>query len=269
MGRHHVLTDQQVEQYSVDGYTTAHGVMAAGEFVALQEYFERRFAALEAGQRPEDMDVPHFEDPKVFRWLLNSEILDMVEDLIGPDIAVFSSHFFCKAAGDGKSVPWHEDAYFWQDQIAPAVDALTVWLALDPSTRENGCLQVVPGSQNRHIGQYDVVEDPGSVFDEGLRDFRIDAAEVVPVELAPSELSIHNAGLVHGSAANTSPLRRCGFTMRYMSTHVKFNHIEASDYHQIYLARGTDRAGNTYADPTQAFPELVRNRAARHITHMN
>jgi hypothetical protein len=49
--------------------------------------------------------------------------------------------------------------------------------------------------------------------------------------------------------------------MRYMPTSVRFKHDEVGHKHQIYLARGEDRAGNVYADPSRAYPELVDNRS--------
>jgi ectoine hydroxylase-related dioxygenase (phytanoyl-CoA dioxygenase family) len=85
----------------------------------------------------------------------------------------------------------------------------------------------------------------------------------VPIELQPNQASLHDGKLQHASAANTSEIRRCGYTMRYMPASVRFgsgtvNHKGA--LHQIYLARGKDSAGNHYADPTQAYPELARFR---------
>jgi FtsP/CotA-like multicopper oxidase with cupredoxin domain len=65
--------------------------------------------------------------------------------------------------------------------------------------------------------------------------------------------------LIHGSPPNTSNIRRCGYTMRYIPTHVKLSE-EAMSWHQIYLARGQDRAGNQYANPGRAYPELARTR---------
>jgi len=47
------------------------------------------------------MDVPHFVDTKLFEWLFSDEVLDLVEPIIGPDIALFSSHFICKPKGMG------------------------------------------------------------------------------------------------------------------------------------------------------------------------
>jgi len=62
------------------------------------------------------------------------------------------------------------------------------------------------------------------------------------------------------SPANTSNLRRCGYTMRYMPTSVKLDPALNAGSHQIYLARGRDLAGNDYADPSKEYPELARYR---------
>lgn len=67
---------------------------------------------------------------------------------------------------------------------------------------------------------------------------------------------------MHGSDPNRSAIRRCGYTMRYIPTSVKFN-TEKYPWHQIYLARGRDHAGNAYADPTKSYDELMANRLNR------
>jgi hypothetical protein len=254
------LTAEQVRFFRDNGYLVGGPLLRPDKFRALTEHFEHKLAALPEGERPEDMDVPHFTDPKLFDWLMDPDVLDVVERVLGPDIAVFSSHFFCKPAGDGKSVPWHTDAYFWRETIEPASEAVTVWLALDPSTLDNGCMTVIPGSHRSRDGAYRKVADDGSVFDEELDQAQVDASAAVPVQLQPNQFSIHAGGLVHGSARNLSTLRRCGFTMRYISTKVRFNAAGVGDRHQIFLARGVDRAGNVYADPTVAHPELVQSR---------
>jgi len=56
------------------------------------------------------MDVPHFTDHRAVPLALSPGVLDMVEPLLGPDIALFSSHFICKPRGTGQRVPWHEDS---------------------------------------------------------------------------------------------------------------------------------------------------------------
>lgn len=254
------LTAEHQRFFRDHGYLVGGPLFTPDNFAALKEHFERKWANLPEGDRPEDMDVPHFTDPALFRWLMDPGVLDLVESLLGPDIAVFTAHFFCKPAGDGKSVPWHTDAYFWRDTIDPATRAITIWLAIDPSTVDNGCMTVIPGSHRWDGGDYRRVHDDGSVFDEELDPTQVDGRHALPVELAPNHFSVHAGGLVHGSERNLSSHRRCGFTMRYISTDVRFNHDGVGDRHQIFLARGADRAGNVYADPTVPHPELVRSR---------
>ncbi|WP_428966534.1 phytanoyl-CoA dioxygenase family protein [Micromonospora fluostatini] len=257
---HHGLSPEQLQAYRTDGYVVGDRLLRPERFAALKDHFERKIAALPPGDRPEDMDVPHFTDPELFRWLFDPDVLDVVESVLGPDIALFTSHFFCKPAGDGKSVPWHTDGYFWREMIEPAGQAMTIWLAIDPSTLENGCMKVVPGSHTGQDGRYQRAAAEHSVFDEELDQSQVAVDRALPVQLRPNQYSIHNAGLVHSSEVNRSSLRRCGFTMRYISTGVRFRHDVVGHKHQIFLARGRDRAGNVYADPGRAHPELVATR---------
>ncbi len=233
-------------EYRENGYTTGDGLFPPETFAALKAHFERKLDDLPVGERPEDMDVPHFTDPELFRWLLDPGVLDVVESVIGPDIALFTSHFFCKPAGDGKSVPWHTDGYFWREMIEPAAQAMTIWLAIDPSTLENGCMKVIPGSHRGGDGHYRPVTDDNSVFDEELDQSQIDPAKAVPVQLRPNQYSIHSGALVHSSEVNRSTLRRCGYTMRYMSTSIRFNDASsATSTRSSWPGDGTSPATST------------------------
>lgn len=247
------LTAENIATYHRDGYLLPTGaVLPATDFSDLQSTFERLQAAWVAqGGRPEAMDVPHFYFPELMRFLLHPAVLDLVEPLIGPDIALFSSHFICKPPGDGKRVPWHEDSAYWKRQLDP-MEVVTVWLALDPSTPENGCMQVIPRSHANGYSRYQEIDAAANIFDTEIAPGQFDPAAAVPCVLAPNQCSLHHAKAIHGSAPNRSARRRCGYTMRYVATSSRFSR-ELSQYglHQIYLARGRDRAGNTYGDPSQ------------------
>jgi ectoine hydroxylase-related dioxygenase (phytanoyl-CoA dioxygenase family) len=134
------------------------------------------------------------------------------------------------------------------------MDVCTVWLAIDPSVKENGCMWVIPQTQHNGYSDYEAVDETANVFGTEIISSQRDDARAVPCVLQPGEASLHNGRTMHGSAANTSTLRRCGYTMRYISAATKFNE-EKYGYHQIYLARGKDRAGNNYADPSVAYLE--------------
>lgn len=256
------LTPEQVAQFNREGYLLPQEpVFEESEFLALREHFEERLDALPSHVRPESMDVPHFTDPELFRWVLSDAVLDLVEPIIGPDIALFSTHFICKPTGDGKRVPWHEDSAYWSAMVAPA-EIVTVWLAIDPSTLENGCMKVIPRTHaegRKGFSDYIDVDTSKNVFAKEIDPRQRREELAVPCILKPGQASLHDARLMHGSEPNTSSIRRCGYTMRFMGTHVKLS-PEAEVFHQIYMARGKDKAGNNYADPTKVYPEKAHYR---------
>ena len=82
-------------------------------------------------------------DLAFLNYARDSEILDMAEQLIGPDIALWNMSFFAKPAVNGKKTPFHQDGEYWP--IRPMATC-TVWIAIDDATVENGCLRIIPGS---------------------------------------------------------------------------------------------------------------------------
>jgi hypothetical protein len=253
------LSAQQVEFYRREGYLLHdRPIFPQAKFDKLAAHFESKLAALPPEERPENMDVPHFTDPALFEWLFADEVLDLVESIIGPDLALFSSHFICKPKGNGKRVPWHEDSSYWKEMMDP-MEVVTVWLAIDPSTEENACMNVIPRTfaGNSETVPVDLATN---VFSTEIKRNAFDASKAVSCVLAPNRASLHDGRLIHGSEPNLSDKRRCGYTMRYISTRTRFNHEKVGAWHQIYLARGRDRAGNRYADPGKSHGEFLRNR---------
>lgn len=256
----HGLREDELNFYQREGYVIRREpLFPADQFQRLAQHFDEKLARLPVDVRPESMDVPHFTDLKLFEWLFSDEVLDLVEPIVGPDIVLFSSHFICKPKGNGKKVPWHEDSFYWKGQMEP-MEVATVWLAIDPSTKENGCMYVIPRTQDNGYSDYEPVDAEKNVFPTEIKKFQFDESKKVPIELQPNQCSIHDGRLIHGSPPNTSAIRRCGYTMRYTSAKVKYNQERIGPYHEIYLARGQDRAGNKYGDPTRAYPQKARYR---------
>ena len=247
------LSGEQMAHYREHGYliydrplfTEAKFKRLVGHFEGLLERW-----TVEGRQSSEHMDTPHFRDPGLFQWLLDDQVLNLVESVIGPDIALFSSHFICKPPVVGKRVPWHEDSAYWGRRLEP-MEVVTVWLAIDPATPDNRCMRVIPGTHHDSNSSYQDVDDPSrQVFRAEILPELIDESQAVDIILTPNHCSLHHAKLIHGSAANTGTMRRCGYTMRYTPTTVK--HQTRPDF-QIYLARGRDHAGNLSGDPSKPF----------------
>jgi non-haem Fe2+, alpha-ketoglutarate-dependent halogenase len=83
----------------------------------------------------------------LFPWLnelvRDPRLLDAVEDVLGSDLLCWNTNLFVKEPQDPGYVSWHQDATYWG---LSAPFSLTAWVALSPSTPENGCVRVLPKS---------------------------------------------------------------------------------------------------------------------------
>jgi len=259
------LSQEQVTFFKEEGYLIYHEpVLDQRKFEGLSNCFEQILSNLDATERPEAMDVPHFMYPELMGWALDPQILALVEPILGADLALFSTHFICKPKGNGKRVPWHEDSAYWKGLITP-MEVCTVWLAIDPSTKQNGCMMVIPKTHTKGykgFSEYDDVDAAQNVFSTEIKPILREDDKRVYIELAPNECSLHDARVMHASEPNLSQIRRCGWTLRFTSTAVKFNEERFGGAHQVYLAQGKDLGGNVYADPTRSYPEVMAKRGA-------
>ena len=168
------------------------------------------------GLRPEDLHHNlAINDPFWHRLISDDRLVDLAEVFIGPNVALFATHYIAKPAKTGRVVLWHQDGSYWP--LEP-MEVTTLWLACSSSTKENGCMRVIPGTQNLDLQQ--MVENKGvdSVLGSEIDASFVDDSNAVDFELAPGDVSIHNPKIVHGSNANTSDTWRVGLTIRYMPT---------------------------------------------------
>jgi ectoine hydroxylase-related dioxygenase (phytanoyl-CoA dioxygenase family) len=125
-------------------------------------------------------------------------------------------------------------------------------------------MRIIPRTHNSGkmgFSDYEDLTKEVAVFPNEITATQRDMSKVIPIELEANQCSLHDGRLIHGSEANTSTKRRCGYTMRYISTRTRENHEKIGEWHHLYLARGKDLSGNVYGDPTKAYPELARFRA--------
>ncbi|MFE7961320.1 phytanoyl-CoA dioxygenase family protein [Streptomyces sp. NPDC057413] len=206
--------------------------------------------------RPEHFHHPLIRNDAFWvRLVSDSRLVDIGEHFLGPDLACFTAHYICKPPYDGQPVLWHQDGAYWK--LAP-MQALTVWLAIDESTTENGCLRMIPGSHKLPLYPPNLRTDkPNMLFSEADTDLVSRwAAEqgVIDIELNPGDVSIHHPHLLHCSEANTSPKRRCGLDIGYISASTR---IESQGlYLDPVLVRGKPVDGvNTYRKLPRYTPE--------------
>ena len=221
------------------------------------EALRRRYEAQAGFIKGRNNQKPHL----LFTWLdalvRDPRVLDPVESLLGPDLLCWGAQFFAKPAGDAAYVSWHQDATYCG---LSSPDVVTAWIALTPSTRESGCMQVVPGTHHAQVPHEDRFDDANLLSRGQEVAVKVDPATVVDVELQPGQMSLHHVLLFHGSEPNRSAWPRIGFAVRYVPTHVRqLSPIRDS----ALLVRGRDTYG--HFEPEQS-PEadLHPDAVARH-----
>jgi ectoine hydroxylase-related dioxygenase (phytanoyl-CoA dioxygenase family) len=90
-------------------------------------------------------------------------------------------------------------------------------VALEPSTQENGCLRVIPGSHNAKLLHEHLHEDRNDLtLNQRMAEGTFDESQAADLELQPGEMSMHDIYMIHGAKANTSQQRRTGVALRFM-----------------------------------------------------
>jgi len=132
--------------------------------------------------------------------LWNPAFVIPASELLDGGVRFWHDQLFYKPAHHGGVVAWHQDYSYWT-RTQP-MQHLTCWIALDDSTRENGCLQYVPGSHRWPLlpvtglaGNMDEIRTVLSP--EQLREF-----QPVAIELKAGEATFHHPLMVHGSYEN-------------------------------------------------------------------
>lgn len=259
------LSDAEAGRYREQGYVVPSYRLDPDWLRRMLEALDTLIAA-NPGVRPEKLVSAHIagQNDEGVRGVadflalaMHPDIVDLVEQAIGPDVILWGCHVFCKPAHEGYETPWHQDGHYWP--IRPLANC-TVWVALEPSTRENGCLRVIPGSHTARQLHPHLHEDRTDLtLNQRMADGAFDEKDAVDVELEPGQMSMHDIYMIHGARANRSGVRRTGVALRYMPGSSLFDRsLKPSDgqtgvpvsfaTRPLWLLRGQDRTGRNDFD---------------------
>ena len=142
----------------------------------------------------------------------------MARYFLGDNVVIKYNSVFVKPARTGSATPWHQDNGLWRDG---ETEPFNFWMALDPATRENGCLQFIPGSHKTEIVPHVLYED--SIHAELPRD-RVQKMladhNVQHVELEPGDIVAWHSSLWHYSPPNKSDHGRIGVAGVYTNPEI-------------------------------------------------
>lgn len=228
------------DQYEQDGYVIARNILDADLMAEARDHV---FWLLDRnpGVAPEQLHA-HLavQDPFWIRLVSDPRLLDVAEQFVGPNIALFSTHYICKAPYTGAAVLWHQDGSYWP--LDP-MEVVTFWLAISETDPGNGCLRIIPRTQHLDLQEMKENLSVANVLNSSIDDSFVDESEAVDCIMQPGDVEIHHPNVIHGSNANTGDRWRMGLTIRYIPTTTRI----LRDAGAPFLLRGEAVPGvNTY-----------------------
>jgi chlorinating enzyme len=237
-----LLTGPEIASYHENGFYFPVRVLTPDKAAYYRDQFfatERRVGGAIKGAYAQKSNL-------IFRWVdeLVHEplLLDVVEDLIGSNILLWSTEFFVKAPKDQKYVSWHQDDTYWH--LEPPIE-ITAWIALSDVPLESGPVRFIPKSHK--VDRYRIINKPNAnnMLQSGQIAQDVDETKAVDAILRAGEASLHHTKTLHASSPNTSDKPRLGIAARFIPTHVKQLHGRES----AMLVRGADSFGHYDLEP--------------------
>ncbi len=218
------LTPEQVAAYRYDGFLFPIPALTPAEVATCLAGLDR--LETELGSPVAEADVKwrshaYAHSPWFNDLVRHPRILDAIEDVIGPNILVWTSTFFIKEPHSPTFAAWHQDGSYFGLEPKEQVCA---WVALTDATREAGCMEQLSSRgtprQLHHaaLGLANSINRAGQTIMEPFDD-----AAPVAMALPAGSFSLHHELAVHRSAPNNAAHRRVGIGLNYIPTHVRVN----------------------------------------------
>ncbi len=227
------LTQRQVDAFERDGYLGPLTIVAEPEAQDMLLRY-RRFVR----EHPKHVGKLDFKANLLLKWVdalaRRPRLLDVMQDLLGPDLLNWNATFRDKPADGRAFADWHQDTRYIK--LEPRM--VICWLALTEATSHNGCLRVIPGSHRWPLLQHAEGGDDASILSRQQyisEDF--DASAAVDQRLRPGQAVLIDHAIVHASGPNSSDQSRVGLLIDYVATSAR----KLGPRDSAMLVRGVDR----------------------------
>ncbi|PTX54892.1 chlorinating enzyme [Litoreibacter ponti] len=238
-----VLSAADIAHYNSKGFVQPFNIFGVAEITEIRRYID----GLMQDMGPDGAyGINCYQARLSGLWDIatDSRIVDLVQDIIGPDVLCWATAILSKKAHDPKAVPWHQDASFWA--LSPA-RTVTVWLAIDDADAENSAMRFIPGTHDKGAMKVQAT-GVNAVFHKETANVEMLGAPFTN-SLKAGQISLHADMLVHGSMPNTSDRRRCGLTLRYCPPSVEITDPAWAKGVEAILCRGAAGKWRTHPRP--------------------
>jgi ectoine hydroxylase-related dioxygenase (phytanoyl-CoA dioxygenase family) len=206
-----LLTESQLDAFRRDGFISMSSLADPQELASLAATCDQLFARqqdfkegdrIELNRADGQQSLPQIVNPERYAPQLvqgqtwrNAQAI--ARQLLGADFKSTGNHAILKAARIGAETPWHQDEAYWDPRYKH--EAISIWLALQPATVENGCMQFATGSHRGPVLPHELVDRAS----HGLRLGKAATApKGTPCELPAGGACIHAGRTLHYAGPN-------------------------------------------------------------------
>lgn len=236
------LSQQQIDQYQQDGFLVIEEFLSAEELEQWRAALDKAVDKRNGNKLPnrekvygkdDDKDTAYFDkvfDQLINLWMDNEAMRSlMLDSRLGNMAATLAQVEGIRIWHDqalikqpwANPTSWHLDTPYWSFTDRRA---LSIWVALDDATLENGCLFFIPGSHKQtRFDNPGIGKNMGTIF-EVYPAFR--QSKAIPAVMKAGSCSFHNGLTIHGAHANMTPGYRRAMTCAYMPDGCRFNGIQ-------------------------------------------
>lgn len=208
-----VLSAAQVAAFDRDGFLRIEALTDASEIEVLLGLYDELFrqqGGFAAGDRIElNADTaaaalpqvvhPERYAPRLVQGTAWRSAQQIARQLLGPECVPTGNHAILKPARIGGATPWHQDEAYWDPRYAHR--GVSVWLALQPATLENGCMRFLAGTHRGPVLPHELISSES----HGLRlSGRVPEAREAICELPAAGATVHDGRTVHAAGPNRS-----------------------------------------------------------------
>ena len=245
------------------------------------EYYTKKCEAFINSYRfhPSFSEWTYYRTELVLKWIaeLASEesLLDVIEELIGPDILLWNAFLPVKPPLSDAYFGWHQDATYWP--VTPTEQIVSAWVALSQVNQLSGGMQMVRGSHLLGALPHETTYDDSSMLKRGQQiTTTIDEDEVFGIDLKPGQASIHHTLTLHCSGPNRSDEWRLGVGLNYASSEV--GPIPGYEDSAMPLRGKVENSKFKFTEPPQSdldsaalknFEEVLRRQSKRYSDIQN
>ena len=204
------LTDAQIREYHANGFVVVQGLYEPEECVeykrVVREMLADEFEKITSGVRVWMAPTIH---PTILKLMVEPNITAMLNQVVGPDLEFLSAKAVFKTANVKFGSPWHQDWFYWGGPTK-----VSVWIALDDATPENGCLRFAEGTHTKVLPKS---RGEGNAFTEQFGEETVAEYKKVDIRVKRGDAVIFHDLAAHASYENKLGTDRWSFISTYRS----------------------------------------------------